>query len=285
MRINLFLLVLLLIVNIGLVSWDKDKFVLVEGGTFMMGSDSKDAAANEKPVHKVTVSSFWISKYEVTQAEWNALMDPSKYPVKFTFKNPELPVDSINWYQALEYCNELSKKHGFKPAYIIDKEKKDPNNLNNSDNIMKYTVIWDLSADGYRLPTEAEWEYAARGGKLSKNYIYSGSNNFDEVGYCLKNSNKTTYKPGTKKPNELGIYDMSGNVIEWCWDWFSDKYYSVSPEFNPTGPEKGEFRCGRGGSWKSIDESYCRNTARFSAHQWFSNPLIGFRLVRSVINK
>ncbi len=223
-----------------------DHSVLVEGGSFNNGSSN------------VTISSFYIGKYEVTQKEWQAVMgnNPSY------FKGDKRPVEQITWYQAVEFCNKLSQKEGLTPAYTINGT----------------SVSCNWNADGYRLPTEAEWEFAARGGKLSKGYTYSGSNNLDEVGWYRSNSNDT-HEVGTKRANELGIYDMSGNVWEWCWDWYGS--YSSSAETNPRGASSGSYRVIRGGSWSSADSS-CRVANRGDYNPGYGNYNFGFRLSRTI---
>lgn len=252
-------------------------FILIEGGEYEIGATDKNAKAEEKPLHTVNLNSYMICKYEVSQELWEEIMgvNPSKFP------GESMPVDNISWYQAVEFCNKLSEVKGLKPVYTIDDTKKDPNNNNASDNLKKI-VTADWSANGYRLPTEAEWEVAAKGAGLSKKYLYSGSSNIDEVGWYMKNSNKKTAKIGTKKPNELGIYDMTGNVTEWCWDWFDTKYFSISEKDNPKGPVIGENKVCKGGSWNRPD-SFNTNTSRAGMNLWFSSWINGMRLCRSVV--
>jgi len=205
----------------------KPEMIYVAGGTFMMGSN--DGEANEKPVHKVTVSSFYIGKREVTQREWQDVMGSnSSY-----FKGDDLPVELVSWYDAVDYCNKRSIKDGLTPCY--------------SGSGSSISCNWN--ANGYRLPTEAEWEYAARGGNKSKGYKYSGSDDLGSVAWFKSNSGDTTQSVGTKQPNELGIYDMSGNVWEWCWDWFDEGYYSRSQSSDPIEVGSKLYRVVRGGSW------------------------------------
>jgi len=210
-----------------------------------MGSNKGNE--DEKPVHQITLSNFNIGKFEVSQKEWFQVTgcNPSKR------KEYNLPVEFVSWYDAIEFCNKFSELAGFKFCYSIDKKSKDMKNQN-ADDFIKWVVTCDFKANGYRLPTEAEWEYAARGGLQSANYIYSGNDNLDDVAWYDYNSELLTHPGGEKKPNELGIYDMSGNVLEWCWDWCGNDYYSQSPRNDPSGPYIGVYRTNRGGSYQDI---------------------------------
>lgn len=241
-----------------------EDFVFVEGGEFMMGSNSKEDT-NQNPVHKVTVSDFFISKYEVTQEKYEAVADTN--PSVFKLENS--PVENVSWFDAVKYCNLLSKKEGLQKCYAIS----------GSD------VICDWTANGYRLPTEAEWEYAASGGKYKKKYKYSGSDNIDEVAWYEGNqlsTGKTIYKEvGKKKPNDLGIYDMTGNVWEWCWDRYSTYDSHVQNQTDPTGSEavSGHRRIIRGGCY-SYYPSLCTVKYRGENLSESKEMNTGFRVVR-----
>ena len=211
--------------------------VYVQGGTFDMG----EAAVGydwAQPVHKVTVSSYHIGKYEITQAQWKAVMGTS--PSMFTGDN--LPVEKVSWIEAKEFCDSLSKKTGKK----------------------------------YTLPTEGQWEFAARGGTKSKGYLYSGSNAVEDVAWYSDNSNSTTHAVGTKAANELGIYDMSGNVWEWCADWYAP--YSSDAVTDPTGPDTGTLRVIRGACWDYFADD-CRVSNRGGNYPISRENFIGFRVV------
>ena len=217
-----------------------NNMVRIEGGTFTMGATSEqgsDAYKDEKPAHQVTLSSFSIGKYEVTQEEWQAVMgsNPSN------FKGAKRPVEKVSWNDCQEFIRKLNQMTGKR----------------------------------FRLPTEAEWEYAARGGNRSNGYKYSGSDNLGSVAWYDGNSGSETHPVGQKSPNELGLYDMSGNVWEWCQDWFGS--YSSSSQTNPTGPSSGSYRVSRGGSWFSIARS-CRSSYRGRSAPSFSDNNLGLRL-------
>lgn len=234
---------------------DGTDMVLVEGGTFQMGSTDFDWT---KPVHQVTVSDFYMSKYEVTQAQYKAIMgnNPSY------FKGDNLPVENVSWYDAVNYCNKRSTKEGLTPYYTINET----------------TVTRNWRANGYRLPTKAEWEYAAKGGKYKLSFTYSGSHNIDEVAWYEGNSGGQTYEVGQKEANVLGIYDMSGNVWEWCGDWYGN--YGSNAVNNPLGPASGDRRVIRGGSWCN-DADYCRCAGRSYCNPDIRYNGVGFRVVRS----
>ena len=217
--------------------------VRVEAGTFTMGAtaEMKDPFEDEKPTHLVTLTNdYYIGKYEVTQALWKAVMgnNPSY------FKGDNLPVEKVSWDDCQEFISKLNRITGKK----------------------------------FRLPTEAEWEYTARGGKKSRGYQYSGSNNLLDVAWCGDNSGSKTRAVGTKQPNELGIYDMTGNVWEWCQDWYGK--YNSSSQVNPTGANSGSGRVRRGGSWGHTAR-YCRSSCRSDRTPVIRDLSLGLRLVLS----
>lgn len=215
--------------------------VRVEGGTFQMGSN--EGEADEKPVRSVSVNTFYIGQYEVTQSEWRSVM--GKNPPELYFKGcNSCPVDDVSWNDIQEFLKKLNAKTG----------------------------------KIYRLPTEAEWELAARGGNKSKGYTYSGSNDLKSVAWFTDNSESKTHPVGTKNANELGIYDMSGNVWEWCSDWYGT--YSSGSQQNPKGATTGSSRVYRGGSWLNYAGG-CRVAYRVSGTPAGRNNSLGFRLVLS----
>jgi formylglycine-generating enzyme required for sulfatase activity len=235
-------------------------FVRIAGGLFTMGSPASEVDRYSNEVqHQVTISTpFYISKYEVTQKEWIEVMgsNPSY------FKGDNQPVEQVSWYDAVAYCNARSVKEGLTPAYTVSGTN----------------VTWNRNANGYRLPTEAEWEYAAKGGSGAGYLIYAGSNSVDSVGWYWDNSGSKTHPVGTKAANGLGLYDMSGNVWEWCWDWFGS--YSTSSQTDPLGASSGSYRVYRGGSWNNNGQ-YLRSAWRGDDYPPSKRGSgIGFRLVR-----
>ena len=248
--------------------------VQITGGTFQMGSTTGDA--EEAPVHTVTVSDFWLDTTEVTQKQYGDLMS-STY-IGFTAPSwsssyglgDNNPAYYVNWYDAVLYCNARTKASG------------------SSDTVYSYTSISgtpgndcelsglsiDLSKQGYRLPTEAEWEYACRGGTTTD--YYWGSNSAGDYAWYLSNSGSSTHPVAQKLPNAYGLYDMSGNVWEWCNDWYGS--YDSGSATNPTGPSSGSYRVRRGGSWH-INASFLRSAFRFYYRPDIEYSYFGFRVV------
>ncbi|MEZ4773257.1 MAG: formylglycine-generating enzyme family protein [Bacteroidia bacterium] len=255
--------------------------VFVEGDKFIMGDDEGDYGSiwEPKPAHEVELGSFYIGQYPVTQVLWESVMgDNPSY-----FKGYDRPVERVHWYDSVEFCNRLSERCGLEPVYQIDKTVKDPNNQSSLGDL-KWLVIRKTGANGYRLPTEAEWEYAARGCIYRSENEYAGSARLENVGWFRENSHGETQPVGLLTPNELGLYDMSGNVWEWCEDWFDENYYrecyQTAVVSNPKGPEKGRYRVLRGGSWDG-GESVCRVAFRLNGLPDDRYSFFGFRLSRT----
>jgi len=216
------------------------EMLFVEGGTFWMGSES--GGNSERPAHQVTLSSFSIGKYEITQEQWTSIMGTTVVQQR-DLVNPSIRIngEGDNYPMCFVSWNDIVGTTG--SSMLI-------NGITYYSNGFIYKLN-QLTGKNYRLPTEAEWEYAARGGNKNQGYEYSGSNNVDDVAVHGGNNSGTgrSKQPvGTKMPNELGIYDMSGNVSEFCSDWFSESYYSFSPGINPLGPSEGSRRVQRGGN-------------------------------------
>jgi formylglycine-generating enzyme required for sulfatase activity len=199
-----------------------------------------------------------MSSTEIPQALWFEVMGPNGSPAKGDF----LPISNVSWFQAVDFCNRLSLRDNLVPAYVINGK----------------AVSWNRSASGYRLPTEAEWEYAARGGTRNQNVAYAGGSNPDQFAWYKKNSANSPQQVGTKKANQLGLFDMSGNVAEWCWNWYGSGY-GKAKESDPTGPSDGAERVIRGGSFSDdasgimvLGRGYALPDGRFAD--------LGFRVVR-----
>ncbi len=256
--------------------------VWVEGGAFR-NINSNFYGTN------VTLSGFYISRYEVTQKEWAEVMGGNPA----TFQGDELPVETVSWYDCIEYCNARSIKEGLTPYYTVYKHGRDPQNYNEEDEIA-WTVRVNAGANGYRLPTEAEWEYAASGGQQSRNRVYSGSDEIDAVAWFWQNSgdeplgglwnwpaleqnNNKTKPVGQKAPNELGLHDMSGNVREWCWDWIDElEPYGRDPQGSPGGGA----RVWKGGGWMGGDFC-CEPAFRSGFEPYNAANDQGFRVCRN----
>jgi formylglycine-generating enzyme required for sulfatase activity len=214
------------------------EFVQVPAGEFVMGSESSEAFPDEKPVHRVRITkAFELGKYEVTQAQWEAAMGSTPS----NFKGADRPVEQVSWNDAQEFLSKLNeRKDGYR----------------------------------YRLPTEAEWEYAARAGTTGDN-----TGNLDSVAWYASNSGGQTHPVGEKQANAWGLYDMLGNVWEWCQDWYDANYYRNSPAEDPQGPSSGRLRVLRGGSWYD-DSRYVRVAFRDRNDPGNRNYIFGFRCVR-----
>jgi formylglycine-generating enzyme required for sulfatase activity len=262
-----------------------ENFARIGGGTFIMGSPETEIGRHtDEAPRQVTLKGFYIGKYEVTQQEYQDVMrtNPSN------FKGSSLPVEQVSWYDAVEYCNRRSERDGLVPVYTISKTRSDPNNISEYDTY-RWLVTWDKSANGYRLPTEAEWEYACRAG--SSTPFNTGHNisttlaNFDGNG-PYDSGNKGIYREkttpvGNFPPNSLGLYDTHGNVREWCWDWYGP--YEDSSASNPEGMVTGKYRIARGGSWYN-EAVHLRSAYRDGYTSSYRNYYVGFRIVRSDLN-
>jgi formylglycine-generating enzyme required for sulfatase activity len=246
-------------------------FVLIKGGTFTMGSPSSELdRITDELQHRVTVTDFYLAKTEVTQREYQELMknNPSD------FKGNNLPVENVTWYEAIRYCNERSVHEGLTPAYSIQ-----------GDN-----VTWNRNANGYRLPTEAEWEYACRAGTTTPfntgngindnqaNFMNSYGYNTDASGRVTGGYRQKTVEVNNFNPNPWGLFDMHGNVWEWCWDWYGE--YSSAVSTNPTGVAQGTFRVNRGGGWNDFPK-HIRCAYRAATQPDSGSFNLGFRLARN----
>ena len=251
-----------LLAALAAVTLSAAEMVLVQGGEFSMGS--KTGAADQKPVRKVKVSAFYIDKYEVTQKDYAELtgQNPSR------FQGPNLPVERVRWTDAALYCNLRSLKEGLKPCYT------------------PRTWECDFSANGYRLPTEAEWEMACRAGTSGDLYFKGKARDITKYAWIRNNSRETTHPVGKKAPNALGIFDMYGNVAEWCNDFYDAKAYAAGSSTDPTGPAAGTKRVLRGGSWqdrpKKITSSLRMADDPATADICQGYDTYGFRCVRRV---
>src|SRR4051794_21666243 len=237
------------------------EMVLIPAGAFIMGSDTGDD--DEKPAHQVAIAGFYMDRYEVTQKAYEALMGSNSSK----FKDPQKPVERASWLSAIKYCNMRSMKEGLKPCYNLT------------------TAECDFAANGYRLPTEAEWEYACRAGTTGDHSFGDKPAELPANAWLKTNSNQSTHPVGQKPANPWGLYDMYGNVAEWCNDRYGDKEYAAKAGDNPRGPADGNERVLRGGSWRGAADR-CRSSARASespglADVCFGYEAYGFRCVRS----
>ena len=251
-----------------------DGLLYVSGGTFQMGTQFLNRNEDERPRHEVQIPSFMMTKTEIEQKLWKDVMGYNRSEIK----GDNYPVTNVSFYEAVLFCNTLSILNGLTPCYNIDKSKTDPNNLCNLDTL-KYSITCNWNASGYRLPTEAEWEYANRCGDNYNKLQFSGSNDANAVSWNFKNSDNKIHPVATKTPNLWGFYDLSGNVYEWCWDYYDS--YHKEKQFHPKGAGKGVYRVARGGSFDSGIDS-CSSTARGGFAPNFQGNNLGFRIVRNI---
>jgi formylglycine-generating enzyme len=243
-------------ITFGKASDTSGTMVLIPAGTFQMGQ--LDIVT---PVHTVNITkAFYMGKYEVTQKQYEDVIGSN--PSRFA-GNPNNPVEQVSWYDAVQFCNELSKKEGLEQCYTLEGGT---------------TWRCDFEKKGYRLPTEAEWEYTCRAGTLTDYYTGTTESQLASAGWYDGNSNSTTRPFGQKVPNKFGVYDMHGNVWEWCWDWYSD--YIAGSCDDPTGPITGSYRVLRGGSWND-EASSCRSANRINTDSDNRISIDGFRVVRT----
>ena len=222
--------------------------ITIPSGSFQMGCTPGqfDCYIDEQPVHPVTLSRrFWLARTEVTQGDWQALMGGN--PSQGHKCGPSCPVDSVNWFEAAAFANALSTAEGKEPCYeLVACDGQPGQGMSCQDVLVSSASGSNYDCSGYRLPTEAEWEYAARAGQ---DLAFSGSDTVDEVGWWEEPSELVVQPVAGLQPNAWGLFDMSGNVSEWTFDWYTADYYANSPETDPEGPSSGQIRSQRGGSW------------------------------------
>jgi len=250
-----------------IVSSDVPGMVYVQGGTFIMGQNEVN--------RKIGLLSFQLGESAVTQRQYEHVME--KNPSKL--KGPDRPVECVNWCEAIIFCNRLSILQNLTPCYSIG-NVTDLSTFESTSPVWK-RIVCNFTASGYRLPCEAEWEYAARGGVNLKPHQFAGSDDINKVAWYGENSDITTHEVGTKAGNSLGLYDMCGNVAEWCWDYMGD--LSPFPQTNPRGPNIGNMHVKRGGSWLD-DAQQCTVFFRSGSAPTGKSSSLGFRVCRTVID-
>jgi formylglycine-generating enzyme required for sulfatase activity len=247
--------------------------IAVPGGSFQMGSPDGVGLADERPIHRVNLSEFRMSKFEVTQTEYEEIMSTNPSNFGGETDSSERPVEYVTWFDAVEFCNKLSLNDGYQPVYAITGRTPAAGYP-----IKSATVGVTMTKNGYRLPTEAEWEFAARGGNGSPGgFEYAGSSTIGTVGWYYSNAGLTTHPVGGKASNGFGLCDLTGNVWEWCQDWFGA--YGSADQTNPAGPPSGTERTLRGGSYHH-DFDVCLNATRSRSSSDVQCEYFGIRVVR-----
>ncbi len=262
-----YLIIILCFTSISMFSQKSIRMVTAKGGTFQMGSKEKNFP-DESPIRTLTVKSFYISQYEIFHDDYWAFCKAAGYAEptgKFG-----LTATNISWQHAVMMCNWLSGRDGFQHAYTINRD----------DKTGLFEATCDFTKNGYRLPTEAEWEYAARGAHRDKPSVYAGSNSPYNVAWFFENAQSSEKKSGELRPNEIGVYDMSGNIEEWCWDVYAETYDAKAEKTNPTGPKTGTERVIRGGSRRNKPE-FVTVTRRQHKTPKERDAYLGFRVVRT----
>jgi formylglycine-generating enzyme required for sulfatase activity len=254
--------------------------VLVRAGTFTMGSPTSEPGRDpDEAQHQVTLTkAIYVSTHEVTQSEWQAVMGWNES----YFRGASWPVELVTWYDAVSYCNQQSTSEGYTPAYAVTGATYSGNHITSA------TVTWNQAASGYRLLTEAEWEYSCRatstsafcngGITVTEDICTPLDANLDQVGWYCGNASSTTHDVGGKTANAWGLKDMHGNVWEWCWDWYDT--YPTGPVADPAGPASGSYRVGRGGCRNCFART-CRSAFRATANPGGGSNNLGLRLSRT----
>jgi formylglycine-generating enzyme required for sulfatase activity len=256
-------------------------FVRVPGGEFVMGSpdDDRDAKNDEKPQHRVRISTFYLGAAEVTQAQFSLVMgyNPSHFSSTGAGKEQiaghatdEHPVENLSWIDAIRFCNAMSNRDHLLP-YYAEAGRLGPRDIR----------VSNRAGTGYRLPTEAEWEFACRAGTTTRYFFGDSPSALEEYAWYAGNSGSMTHPVARKHPNDLGLYDMYGNVWEWCWDWHLLDYYRNSPMVDPQGPAQATTRVGHGGSW-AHEPRGCRSATREYTAPVGRDKNLGFRVARNV---
>ncbi len=250
------------------------RMLSIPAGSFLMGSPSDEEGrySDEGPQRTVHISAFKMSETEVTEKQWENVMGWNDSH----FSGDERPVERVTWFDCVSFCNKLSQADGYAQFYTMTNVGYDDSHITSAD------VSCNFDANGYRLPTEAEWEFACRSGTTTRFYTGDSDSDLGRAGWYEGNAGSMTHSVGEKEPNAWGLYDMHGNVCEWCWDWYWSDYYGSQPDpdSNPTGPSSGSGRVIRGGSW-SLNAQNCHSAHRYRYNPSYRSSSYGFRVARS----